>query len=329
MRTGFSTTSTTGVRRTPRVLTILLVVHLLITGIVTTFAAGQVEEAETGTPTETSDGDGTDADRGAGLVPERIVSMAPAVTEMLYAVGAADQVIGVTEYCNYPPEATEKEKIGGFSIKSISLEAIVALEPDLVLGVTSMHAELQAPLEAAGQRVVMLRNSTYSEVFSSLYTVGELTGHAGTASELISDLESRTQAVVSKVETIPEDERKTVFWEIWDNPLMAAGSSSFIGQSIEMAGARNVVADAQGDWPQVSLEEVIERNPDVVISSNSHGGKQGIGDIAQRPGWNQLEAVREGRLYLLPDDLLSRPGPRVVDGLEMVARLVYPELFSE
>jgi iron complex transport system substrate-binding protein len=141
-------------------------------------------------------------------------------------------------------------------------------------------------------------------------------------------MKTRIAAVVDKVAGILENERLTVFWETFDEPLMTAGPSTFTGQMIELAGGANAFADLTEDYPQISAEEVIARNPAVILGSDSHGDKLTPEQVAARPGWDQIDAVQNGRIHLIDGNIVSRAGPRLADAVEAIAQALYPELFQ-
>jgi iron complex transport system substrate-binding protein len=257
-------------------------------------------------------------------MPRRIVSLLPSNTEILFAVGAGDRVVGVTSYCNYPPEAAGREQVGGITNKSLSVEAIVALEPDLVLAAGAQDEIIKA-MEQAGLTVIVLKPATLADIYTNIQLVGQITGHADRAAAVVADMRRRAEAVSKKVAAIPADERLTVFYEVWDEPLMTAGPNTFIGQMIEMAGGKNIFAEVDEDWPQVSPEVIVARNPAVILGPQSHGDALMAEQIAARPGWANLAAVQNGRIYLLDGDMISRPGPRLIDVLEEIARDLYPD----
>jgi iron complex transport system substrate-binding protein len=258
--------------------------------------------------------------------PERIVSLLPSNTEILFAIGAGDQVVGVTSYCNYPEEATTREQVGGITNKSLSVETIVALEPDLVLASGSQD-EIIPTLEEAGLIVIALKPATFDDIFANIEMVGQATGHADQATVLTADLRSRVEAVSTKINTIPADSRPTVFYEVWHDPLMTAGPKTFIGQLIELAGGKSIFDEVSEDWPQVSAEVILTRNPDVILGPDSHGEELTVEKISARTGWANITAVQNEQIYILDGNAISRPGPRIVDMLEEVARDLYPDLF--
>ena len=261
-------------------------------------------------------------------LPERVVSLAPSLTEILFAVGAGDQVVGVTEYCNYPEEATTLEQIGGFSAKTISVEKIVALKPDLVLAAGGIHQPIIEALENVKVIVVSVDPVNMDQVFRDIEIVGRLTGHKKEAGQVVAEMKQPIEEVVAIVENIPESERLTVFWQIWDEPLMTAGPGTLPGQIIALAGGINIFAELSEDWPTVSVEEVLERNPAVIMGPDSHGDKLTPEIVGGRPGWDQIDAVRNERIYLIQGDIVSRAGPRLAEAVAAVAEALYPDLFK-
>lgn len=259
---------------------------------------------------------------------QRIVSLAPSNTEMLFAVGAGDNVVGVTEYCDYPEAAQTVEKIGGFSSDTISVEAIVALEPDLVIAYTSRHQPIIEALDKVNLPVLALAPETVEDVYANITLIGQLTGNEEQAAKTVADMKTRIAAVEEKVAQIPEEERLQVFWEIFDEPLMTAGPSTFTGQMIELAGGVNIFADLEEDYPQINAEEVVSRNPEVMMGSDSHGDKLTPEQVAARPGWDQIAAVQNERIHLIDGNIVSRPGPRIADAVEAMAQALYPDLFE-
>jgi iron complex transport system substrate-binding protein len=259
-------------------------------------------------------------------MPQRIVSLLPSNTEILFAVGAGDQVVGVTSYCNYPPEATTREQVGGITNQSLSIETIIALEPDLILASGSQD-EIIPILEQAGQTVIALDPATFDDIYANLELVGQVTGHLDQATTITAELRRRVETVNTKASTIPADERLTVFYEVWHDPLMTAGPNTFIGQMVKIAGGHNIFDDVGEDWPQVSAEVIVERNPDVILGPTNHSDELTVEKITARTGWVNITAVENERIYILNGDAVSRPGPRIVDMLEEVARDLYPDLF--
>jgi iron complex transport system substrate-binding protein len=260
-------------------------------------------------------------------VPARIVSLAPSNTEILFAIGAGAQVVGVTTLCNFPPEAQTRAIVGGLLARTISVEAIVALRPDLVFAAGALHRTVVEALERVGIPVVALAPRRFEEVYANVAMAGRLTGHASEAARVATTMRARAAAVAATTRDLEPDRRPTVFYEVWHEPLMTAGPGTFIGQMIALAGGRNIFADVREDYPQISAETVIRRDPAVILGPDHHAQHLTAQKIRARPGWAGIKAVRAGRIYLVNGDIVSRPGPRLVEALEIIARRLHPDLF--
>lgn len=259
--------------------------------------------------------------------PKRIVSLSPSSTETLFAIGAGDQVVGVTSYCDYPAEASTREIVGGFSAKTISIETIISLNPDLVIAGVSAHQPIADTLRDAGIAVLTTEPKSIEDVLSNIEELAIITGHEARGQLVSKDIRSRINTVSANLATLKEEEKLKVFYEVWDAPLMTAGPLSFTGQMMSLGGAVNIFSDAQGDYPQVSSEELLSRNPQVIISSDTHGDKLSLEAMKEREGWQEIDAFKNGRVILLDGNIVSRPGPRIIDAIEMIASALYPELF--
>jgi iron complex transport system substrate-binding protein len=254
--------------------------------------------------------------------PQRIVSLAPNHTEVLYALGLGDRVVGVTEYCNYPPEATEKPKVGDFV--NTDMELVVSLEPDLVLATTMHMAETVPALQDRGIVVFVLDPQSVDSVLDEIRTLGGITGQEAEAGALVADMQARIDAVREKVAGAP---RPKVFWELGPE-LFTVGPGTFVDDLIGLAGGENAAADADTPWPQLSVEAIILKDPDVIVLADHNYG-QTVEMVKERPGWEDIAAVKEGNIIeIANDDIVSRPGPRLVGGLEFLARALHPNLFE-
>ncbi len=261
-------------------------------------------------------------------IPQRIISLAPSNTEILFALDLADRVVAVTDFDDYPPEAKEKPSIGGFSTPNI--EEIVALSPDLILA-TSIHEERIIPqLEAKGMTVFALDPQNLDEVLEAITLVGEITGQEEEASRLAAEIQDRIETVTDRTDGLPQNQRPRIFYIVWHNPLMSAGTGTFQDDLIRKAGGTNIARDLAG-WATISLERVIEANPEVMIAGVSHGTGENLNFqfITTEPRLRNTDARRNNRLYGIDGNLTSRPGPRIVDGLEKFAQFIHPELFGE
>jgi len=249
----------------------------------------------------------------------RVVSLTPAVTETLFAVGAGDQVVGVTEFCNYPAAALSKTKVGGFSGATISVEQIVALKPDLVILSASMHAKLIPLLDQVNIVSFAVEPASFADVYRDIQNLGKLTGHEKEAAAVVTNMKNRI-AAVQKLPAPKSSPR--VFWELWDDPLMTAGGPTFITEAIKLAGGTNVFADLKEQWPQVSFEELLIRKPDWILSGTDHGDRMKLEDILKRPGWATIPAVKNGKVAVIDSDIVYRGGPRLADAVEALAKIL-------
>jgi iron complex transport system substrate-binding protein len=256
--------------------------------------------------------------------PQRIVSVAPSVTETLFALGLGDRVVGVSSYCEFPPEALEKEKVGGYI--NPSLEKIVASKPDLVIGIA------EGDLKTFMDKLISLKIPVYisnprnvSEVLASIKNIGKVTFSSQSAEKITEAMEGRIQAVRVKVQGRPHPRVMPV---LNIDPLMSAGKGTFVDDLIRLAGGRNVAEKVRGKYPRLSVEEVLVQDPEVIILGSMKS--QDAMDEGRRwwKKWKTISAVRHGRIYVLDADLIYRPSPRIVDGLEEMARAIHPEAFK-
>ena len=277
--------------------------------------------------------------------PERIVSLSPSGTEILFAVGAGEKVVGVTDYCNYPPEIGEKieaeeiAKVGGYWNPSI--ETIKALKPDLILVSTAkctvktnscktncsrrceITAQVADKLSSLDLNVLTLGPHSMNDVLNDMLLVGRVTGNASEAINLVDNLRQRIETVVTQSNAISH--RPKVYFEVWNNPYMSVSSRTWIGNLINLAGGTNIFGDAISEWPIIYPEEIIQRNPDILVFPVIPDVPRFWGsfnDVKKRRGWENLTAVRNDHLYELPRDCISRPGPRLVESLEMLVNFI-------
>lgn len=257
---------------------------------------------------------------------QRVVSLAPANTEILFAIGAGAQVVGRDETSDYPAEALVLPTIGGYS--GFNLEAIVALHPDLVLAGGINTPELVASLEQLGLTVYFLPNpTTLEEMYTNLETVARLTGHESETAALVESFKVRVAAVDEKI--LPLSYVPTVYYELdatEPTKPFTAGPGSFVDLLIARAGGINIGAELHDQWAQISLEQLVVANPVIIILGDAAYGETPE-KVAQRPGWGTLTAIQTGQVFPIDDNLVSRPGPRLVDGLEAMAKLLHPGVF--
>ena len=259
----------------------------------------------------------------------RIVSLAPSNTEILFALGAAEQVVGRDEFSNFPAEVASIPSIGG-SMGNYNFEQIAALKPDLVLASSLNTPEQVSSLEQLGLTVYLLPNPNDLEgLYQNLAVVGSLSGRSSQADDLIKSLKARVEAVENAVSAIGT--KPVVFYELdGSDPAQpwTTGPGTFLANLIGMAGGTNAGDDLGADFAQISLESLLVKDPDLIILGDSNYGVD-ASQVAARQGWASLSAVKDGSVVPFNDDLVSRPGPRLVDGLETLAQLIHPEAFEK
>ena len=259
---------------------------------------------------------------------QKIVSLSPSITETLYAIGAGSQLIGRDEFSDYPAEAKDLPSVGG-SFGDYNYEAIAALQPDLVLASEINTPEQVQALEALGLKIYYLSNPTDLEsMYSMLGILAQLTGRQAETEALVASLRSRVQAVGKKLTGVTE--QPLVFYELdASEPAKpwTAGAGTFLDLLITQAGGRNVGASMGSAWAQISQEELLVQNPQIILLGDAAYGITAE-SVAARPGWDALAAVQNSQIYAIDDNLVSRPGPRLVDGLEALAALLHPEVYK-
>jgi iron complex transport system substrate-binding protein len=260
--------------------------------------------------------------------PQRIVSLAPSNTEILFALGLADNIVGVTDYDDYPPEAKEKPSIGGFSTPNI--EEVVAKDPDLVVAASIHESKIVPELEARGLTVLVLAPKTIDQVMDAIMLVGEVTGKENMARTIIFDMQKRVNAIIGKTDGLALEQRPSTCFIVWHDPLMIAGSGTFHDELIEKAGGTNIGHALTGYSQDFSLEDLIMADPQVIIA----GVGMGTGEdkplqfVLSEPRLKDVAARRNNRVYPIDQDIVGRAGPRIVDALEQFAALIHPELFK-
>jgi iron complex transport system substrate-binding protein len=251
--------------------------------------------------------------------PERIVTLAPGITEILFELGLGDKVVGVTDYDDYPEEVFTKPKVGDF--QGPNMEAIAAQNPDIIFASTLSGKNSMEALQRLGIPVLMLEAKSIEQIYSSIEIIGKLTGKAAEGDALIKYMKERMADIQQRVSAYP---RKRVFYLVDINGNFSAGGGTFIDYLINLAGGENIAADSEG-WAQYSMESIAEKNPEVIIAP-PHAGD--IKDIYRLPGYSGTDAVKNDRVYVISDDnIISRTSHRIVQGLEEIARFLHPEAF--
>ena len=268
-----------------------------------------------------------------GNTPQRIVSLIPGNTELLFAVGAGSSVVGVTNYCDYPPEARKIEKVG--DLTAMSLEKVVALDPDLVLASKGNSKELVFSLRALGVRVFVLDPQTIEEVLDAVGKVGTLTGRAEAARTLVDGYRQRLAHVADRIGELPENERPRIFvGSPFRDENWTPGPETYTSAVIRRAGGRNIADDlAPRTWAVYNLEHIVSKNPQVLLSTLGAGQDpvetrtRYLERARSLKGWRDLDAVRNERIVLIPENWLLRPAPRLFQAIETLASALHPNLF--
>jgi iron complex transport system substrate-binding protein len=297
------------------------------------FISGCSTSASISTPTFTNtsisltDGLGRQVDLANPA--QRVVSLAPSSSEILFAIGAGEQAVGRDTFSDYPEAVKTVPDIGG-GFGELNTEIILAQKPDLVLASSLTPPEQIKALEDLGITVYALANpSDFQGMFDSIRTVASLVGHEPQAEELIQGLQRRVSQVEEKVGSAPT--RPLVFYELDGtdpNAPWTPGPGSYVDQLIKMAGGENLGNQLNSEWAQISIEELIAKDPDIILIGDATWGGVTLEDVRARSGWDSLQAIKSGNLYTFDDNLISRPGPRMVDGLQVLAKLLHPELFQ-
>ncbi len=301
---------------------------ILVFSMLLSACASQAAPAETNSPEPIVSVDATGAEIRLAAPAQKIISLAPSNTEILFAVGAGQQVIAREDFSNFPPEAAALPSVGG-NMGQLNMEEIVRLQPDLILASPLTAPEVIQSLKEITPAVYVLPNPTnLDELYANLVTVGTLTGRSAEANQLVESLSGRAKAVLDKVASVTE--RPKVFYEL-DSTDPAkpwtAGPGTFVDMLISQAGGQNIGASLSGEWVQISQEELIVQDPDVILLGDAAYGVTPE-QVAARPGWGELAAVKGNRVVAFNDDLASRPGPRLIDGLEAMAKIFHPDLFK-
>jgi iron complex transport system substrate-binding protein len=252
--------------------------------------------------------------------PQRIVSLSPATTEILFALGIGDRLVGVTSYDDYPPEKIrDLPKVGDF--QGPNIEAILAQQPDLIFASRLSGKDQMDALHDAGFTVVVLEAASFQQVFDSIRLTARITNTTTTGDQLISAMQKEINEVQEKVQDLPPVK---TFYLVDANGTWTAGKNTFIDELISIAGGENIAGDVTG-WVQYSLEAILEKNPAVILTA-PHAGK--IAEIKQTTGFKETKAVKNNRVYTISDDnIISRPSDRIVQGLKEIATLLHPTAF--
>lgn len=250
--------------------------------------------------------------------PVSIISLSPAATEILFSVGAQNQIAAVSDFSDYPPQAQNFPKVGGFDGNTLSLEKILAFKPDFVYLTNGMHNFLIEKLEQNGVKYYLSDANSVSKIFDEISEIGVLTGHKEKSEQVVNSLKNRLE----KIQKEQNAAAPSVYYEVWNAPFMSCGASSFVHDVISLAGGKNIFADLKDSYPIVSEEAIISRNPQYILIPESSLVSQEA--VKNRIGWKNIDAVKNNRVYIVDDDLLCRPAPRILDSIERLS-----EIFSQ
>ncbi len=258
---------------------------------------------------------------------KRIVSLAPSNTEIIYALGAEDLLVGVTEYCDYPPQAKRKTKVGGYS--TIETDRVEAVKPDLILAGLIHIGEVMPQLERLGYPVLVLEASTVAGLLDAIKLCGTCTGREKAAKSLVAELGRRAEAVTSKTSGIPVSSRPKVYFLHECDTWKTFGGKTIGDTLTDLAGGYNIGRDFGEYYPYPSFDEIFKSNPDIIIAETGYGSdpEAPLRVAHSEPRLSGVAAIKEGKVYGISSDLVSRAGPRLVDGLEQLAKIIHPETF--
>ncbi len=245
--------------------------------------------------------------------PERLISLAPAVTEILFALELDEKIVGVSNFCDYPEAALEKPKVGDVNV---DFEAIVEKDPHLVFMTAGMDEDREK-IEELGYKVAVVDPGNIEEIFNSIKWIGRITGQEQKSNELVAWMEEEIEAVKEKAQELQTTPR--VYYEVWDDPLMTAGPNTFVHDIIKIAGGENIAGDLDQEWAPYSVEDVIANDPEVIIVPWKDNR------VYERTAWSDISAVQNERVYFVDPDLMVRPGPRIIEGLELVLEAILGE----
>jgi len=261
--------------------------------------------------------------------PEKIVSLIPSNTEIAYELGLGEKIVGVSDFDNYPEDVKNKEKVGGMEF---NVEKIISLQPDLVLahasGAHSSKDGLQQ-LKDAGINVLVVNDAkTFEDVYESIELIGKATGAVAQAGELVEGMKEKLDEIAEKAKAIKEENQVTVWVEISPAPeLYTAAKGTFIHDMLQIISAKNAASDQEG-WPMYTEEKAVALNPDVIVITYGDYVQNAGEQVLTRPAWKDVPAVKNKRVHEVNPDIVTRSGPRLVEGVEELAKAVYPEVFK-
>lgn len=264
--------------------------------------------------------------------PQRIVSLAPSLTECLFALDLGPRIVGVTRFCNYPPAAQTKAKVGGYA--DFSNEKVISLAPELVVGARGNERQSLAQLRRLGVKVFTFDAQTLEQVIECISTLGKLTGQREHAGKIVASFRGIMDSVQTRLGSLSEEQRPKVFFGGYTPPFYTPGKGTFLNDMIRLAGGRNIAADSVVRWPRLGFEQVVAQNPDVVVCAFHRYERVPSDEAAvrarfrERAEWGQVSAVRNKRVYVVDPDVFLRPTPRLRDALRLLAACIHPDKFE-
>ena len=249
-------------------------------------------------------------------IPQRIVSLSPASTEILFAVGAENQIVAVSDFSDYPPQAQNLPKVGGFDGKTLSLEKILSFNPDFVYLTNVMHNHLIPHFESLNIDYYLSDANSFEQVKNEILQIAKITGHSSNGENLVKEIDSAINKINSQNQLL---QKPTVYWEVWNSPFMSVGNSSFINDLIKTAGGINIFQEIAQAYPTVSEETIVAKNPQIIIIPQNSGIT--VESVKNRKGWSQIDAVKNDKIFIVDDNLLTRSGARIGESAEYLANL--------
>ena len=255
---------------------------------------------------------------------KRIISLAPSVTEILFALGLNEQIAGVTNFCDYPEAALSKPRIGGFVNPSI--EKIVSLRPDLIIGtIEGNRRETVQRLNDLGLSVYLVNPKSFDGVIKTIKNIGEIVGGQDESRRIIRDMETEKENIIMHTASLPKPK---IFFQIDYAPIITVGKGTLANDLIHLAGGRSISEDELSNYPHYSIETILLKAPEIIIMSSMESKRDYLNLLRMWQHWKSIPAVRMNAIYVIDSNLVDRPTPRIMEGLETLARMIHPEVFG-
>jgi len=257
--------------------------------------------------------------------PKKIISLAPSITEILFALGLNKEIAGVTDFCDYPEAASKKPRIGGFINPGI--EKIVSTRPDLIIGIRDGNRmETIHRLSDLGLPVYIVDPKGFDGVITSLQKIGEIVGRQEDSRKIIAEMMTRKQKIISLTRSLP---RPKVFFQIGYFPMITVGKGALANELIRLAGGRSISEDESVEYPPFNFEIVVQKAPEIIILSSMESKRDYSSFIEMWQKWKSIPAVRMNAIHVVDSSIVDRPTPRIVEGLDALVRIIHPELFKK